>query len=278
MVEGEEGDLARCGMLNVARMEGGIQNGVRTDHDRDPSLNRVNGATSTPIKTEPSPDKGKRPADATDSSKMIQGGPGGVMDMAPQRLGEPEKRSKMNDLPEELVHITQNFMPLDLILTRLAQRSHNELQEKVLELARMKVPSAMTNGNVDSHSVTDDTTRENIDKKAKLLNFAQDLHAKWVKALVISEWSKKSELVSKLIDINTYIFEQRQCFDNAFDNFVNLKRSFQAARLPSPDLKTALQALSTGTAPWMPEVSSVEGCCRVHANLEDSSTLSLHRQ
>lgn len=164
----------------------------------------------------------------------------------------------MNDLPDGIVHITQGFVPLSLLLTRLSQVTHNSLQEKVVELAKMAmpVPSAAVNGNSTPWSnPVDDVSSENVRKKSALLNFAQDMHAKWVKALVIAEWSRKSEMVSKLIDLKFHLDQQRILYDAALDNAVNVKRDLTFARMPSPDLKTALHVLSTGTAPWMPDVS-----------------------
>lgn len=160
----------------------------------------------------------------------------------------------MNDLPEEIVHITHGFVPLSLLLTRLAQVTHNSLQDKMAELAKMPLPATAVNGNSAAGGL-DDSSSENLRKKGNLASFAQDLHGKWLKALVITEWSRKSEMVSKLIDLKFHIDQQRILYDASLDNIVNVKRDLTFARMPSPDLKTALQVLSTGKAPWMPDVS-----------------------
>ncbi|KAH6996613.1 mediator complex subunit MED14-domain-containing protein [Ilyonectria sp. MPI-CAGE-AT-0026] len=165
----------------------------------------------------------------------------------------------MNDLPDEIRHIRQGFIPISLLLTRLAQSTHNSLQDKIADLAKMAVPANALNGNAAfPTSVADDSSSENMKKKAAILNFAQDMHAKWVKALVITEWSRKSEMVSKLIDLKFHIDQQRILFDAALDNIVNVKRDLTFARMPSPDLKTALQVLSTGKAAWMPDLQYIE--------------------
>lgn len=160
-----------------------------------------------------------------------------------------------NGAPDDMiVHITEGFVPLSLLLTRLAQTTHNELQNKVAELAKMPLPAAAVNGN-SAHPAADNTSNENMRKKATLLNFVQEMHGKWVKALVIAEWSRKSEMVSKLIDLKWHIDQQRILYDTMLDQTVHVKRDLTFARMPSPDLKTALQVLSTGSAPWMPDVS-----------------------
>jgi len=162
-----------------------------------------------------------------------------------------DQSSKMDNLPPEIAHITQNFIGIPFLLQRLAQKSHNDLQTKIEELAKILIPQASLNGNAGT---AEDNSEENQNKKANLLHFIQDMHGKWVKALVISEWSRKAGHVSKLIDLNVHINEQLAKYDQGLDFMGHIKRGLYQARLPDPDLKTALQVLSTGQAPWFPEV------------------------
>lgn len=238
-----EDDRVRRVMPAVVTMDNGGQGGARSDHDRDSKANGVNGVGKEVL--------------AKDADAAISGDKGKIV-ATPLAVESPNEQRppKMNDLPDEIVHITEGFVPLSLLLTRLAQSTHNALQEKIVELAKMPVPGATMNGNA-VHPAADDTSNENMKKKAALLNFAQDQHGKWVKALVIAEWSRKSEMVSKLIDLKSHIDQKRILYDIALDQVVNLKRDLTFARIPSPDLKTALQVLSTGSAPWMPDVSTV---------------------
>jgi mediator of RNA polymerase II transcription subunit 14 len=218
-------------MPAVVTMESGGQGGAQSDHGQNPKANGVNGAgTQAPAK------------DAAAAPTQVGDRP---LELRP---------SRMNDLPDEIVHITEGFVPLSLLLTRLAQTTHNSLQDKIVELAKMPTPVGAVNGN-STHPAGDDASNENLRKKSALLNFAQEMHAKWVKALVIAEWSRKSEMVSKLIDLKWHIDQQRILYDTMLDQIVHVKRDLTYARVPSPDLKTALQVLSTGSAPWMPDVS-----------------------
>ena len=248
-------------MPGVVTMDDGAPNGTRTDHDRDALPNGVNGTAGSESAT----GKGKaaEAPDAVKHANIMNGGEVGGSDAERQRqAGESaqksvESSSRMNDLPEEIAHITQGFVPLSLLLTRLAQSTHNSLQDKISELAKMPLPSTATvNGNSNlSSTASDDASNENLRKKGDLLNFIQDQHGRWVQALVITEWSRKSEMVSKLIDLKFHIDQQRILYDHTLDDLANVKRDLSFARMPSPDLKTALQILSTGSAPWMPDVS-----------------------
>lgn len=147
-------------------------------------------------------------------------------------------------LPDEVFHITDNFIPLSAILTRLAQVTHNALQDKIIELGQMPLPPP------DGGSSPD-----NLAKKLALLNFAHDSHTKWVKALVIADWSRKVSKVRKLIDVGNYLNQKKELYRLAIQNLINNKAQLSFARLPSPDFKTALQILSTGQGSWMPDVS-----------------------
>ncbi|KAG5982243.1 hypothetical protein E4U55_002159 [Claviceps digitariae] len=244
-------------------MESSGQNGTRTDHDRVLTTNGVNGGDVVDSRLAGlAKERGSAaPASAGDDSTSLD---------AEERLRRPESdvnaaaaekgRSRMNDLPDEIVHITQGFVPLSLLFTRLAQVSHNALQDKVTELAKMPIAPTVMNGTSSSYSSggPDDTSPDNLRKKGALLQFAQEWHGKWLKALVIAEWSRQSHQVSKLIDLKYHIDQQRMLYDAALDNMINVKRDLAFARMPSPDLKTALQVLSTGTAPWMPDLHYIE--------------------
>ncbi|KAM0459634.1 hypothetical protein ACHAPV_005348 [Trichoderma viride] len=237
-------------------MESGGQNGALSDHHKDSAVNGVNGVKSVDG-SKAAPDKGKAPVTATanNGSDAVNGGAAGGL-----RTDSPgEQVSRMNDLPDEIVHITQGFIPISLLLTRLAQSTHNMIQDKIAELAKMPISTAATNGSTNyTQSAPDDTSMENLKKKGVLLNFIQDMHSKWVKALVITEWSRKASMVSKLIDLKFHVDQQRLLYDAALDNIINVKRDLTYARMPSPDLKTALQILATGKAPWMPDLQYIE--------------------
>ncbi|KAF4122600.1 hypothetical protein GMORB2_6907 [Geosmithia morbida] len=169
---------------------------------------------------------------------------------------------KMNDLPDDIAHITEGFVPLSRLFSRLAQNTHNLLQNKIIELAEKPLPASALNGSAgaahNAATAADDMSNENVRKKEILLKFAQDMHGKWVKALVVAEWSRKASMVSKLIDLKWHTDQQRLLYDIMLDRIVNVKRDLTFARMPSPDLKTALSILSTGSAPWMPDLYYIE--------------------
>jgi len=238
-------------------METPIHNGIRTNHDRDSWINGVNGGS---VKREISPDKGKGIL-----ADMANGGNASIMDVDSEPQGGPvgalttAHYSSMDELPDEIQHITADILPLSLILARLAQYSYKEFQDHILNLAAKPSPQTTANGNASYQSTAlEDASQESLEKKVALLKFTQDLHTRWVKALVIAEWSKKADKVSKLIDIRTHLAIKLEEFNQVFFDLVNTKRQLHWAKVPSPDLKTALEVLSSGEVSWMPEFGYLE--------------------
>lgn len=258
-VERPEGDPKLESMPGVI-MENG-RNGSHTNHDRDQRPNGVNGASHVPEKTQ---EKGKGRAEPqqnmtpisptvpnglngsfVDSSRLQNGGG----DAIPQDLQE-----RFNQLPPEIAHITQGYLPLSKLLSRLAQKTHNDLSSTILELSQMPIPSSAVNGNT-SHMITvEDSSAENLAKKLRMLKFTQDAHTEWTKALVITGWSRRAEDVSRTIDLKIHLDNQTQFYDNAVYDLGEVKKGLIHARLPNPDLPTALEVLTTGKASWMPDV------------------------
>lgn len=228
-------------MPGVVIMENGLHNGLPTNHDRNRDHGQLaNGSTG-------------------DMKAMVNGNGDATMNQ-PQRSPMPSA-SRMNDLPDEIQHITQGFVPLGVLVSRLAQTTHNSLQERITALARIQVsgaPPAMNGNAAHSSSLSDDVTPENLTKKTELLNFIQATHARWVKALVIAAWSRKAEPVSKLIDLYNCINVQKNEYEVGLNSLMNVKRDLTFARLQNPDLKTALQVLATGDASWMPDLNYIE--------------------
>ncbi|KAK3695085.1 mediator complex subunit MED14-domain-containing protein [Podospora appendiculata] len=246
-------------------MENGTHNGVRTNHDRDAWMNGVNGAS---MKREFSPDKGKALANTGSSNTALTNGGDGYridLDSESKRSSSgavaSPGNSRINDLPDEIQHITTDILPLGLLLARLAQWTHARLQDEITTLAAKSIPpaTAAVNGNSNYHFTgAEDTSAESLEKKTYLLNSIQDIHTRWVKALVITEWSKKADQVGRLIDIRSHLASQLELFNANFWELIKVKQDLHWARLPSPDLKTALEVLTSGEVSWMPDLGYLE--------------------
>ncbi|TVY37517.1 Mediator of RNA polymerase II transcription subunit [Lachnellula subtilissima] len=240
-------------------MENGSRNGSHTNHDRDQRLNGLNGASYAMEKG-----KGREEPlqNVTPVSPPIPNGLNTDMAGGRQNGGDgaipKDIEAQLDQLPPEILHITQGYLPLSLLLSRLAQKTHNDLARTITDMAQMALPPAVANGNTSHGMSNDDNSQENLSKKLRLLNFAQDAHTEWTKALIITNWSRRSEDVSKMIDLKIHLDKQKSHYDFAINELMEVKRSLVHARLPNPDLKTALAVLTTGKASWMPELGYIQ--------------------
>ena len=220
-----------------------MQNGVRTNHDR-----HAKPAGASSVSLMPS-----RPAPPLTN--------GGAVPIHPPRPPKSTDPTRMNSLPDEIEHVRNGFIPIRLLLSRLAQRTHNELRDAIVEMARIPVAKQIPNGNsAPSYSprIPNDDSKENLQKKRIILDYAQKQHENWVKALIITNWSRNADDLSKLIDVVQHMYKQHNAYMAVRDTLIENKESFTFARVPSPDLKTALQVLSQGTFPALPDYGFID--------------------
>ncbi|KAG7129270.1 Mediator of RNA polymerase II transcription subunit 14 like protein [Verticillium longisporum] len=185
----------------LINMENGVQNGAHSNHDRDVKVNGGAVAVDSPAAL----DKGKGAAAGT-SDAAAQNGHGDKT-VPPASAQDAQRgtstvslpnRSRMNDLPDEIQHITQGFIPLSTIILRLAQATHDDLEKAIMDAARIKYsPPAINGSATGGGDPPDDSSEANKTRKLTLLKFAQDAHTKWVKALVITDWSRKASTPCK---------------------------------------------------------------------------------
>lgn len=171
-----------------------------------------------------------------------------------------EKTNAFHRLPPEIEHITFGYLPLSKLITRLVQESFNDLTQVIEDMSAMQIQgqsqqsSANYSHNHVNGTASGSTSQVNVQKKLRLLNFAQDRRAQFIKLLVLSQWSRQAGDVSKAIDLKVWLDRQRALYDDAGGWMGELKRNLGPAKMPNPDLQTSLEVLSTGKASWLPDV------------------------
>ena len=158
------------------------------------------------------------------------------------------------ELPPEILHITEGYLPLSRLITRLAQDTFNGMTDTITEMAEMQPQQPKVPGYLNGVSPSQ-LAQINVNKKTKLWDFAQDRRAKFIKILVLSQWARQAELVGKVIDLNYWMNVQKANYNDATNWIGRLKAIVEPMKVPSPDLETALSALSTGKADWISDVS-----------------------
>ena len=167
---------------------------------------------------------------------------------------------QLAQLPPEIRHIASEFYhPLWKMLVRIAQECYNELSEVVTSMAEMPPDvypnGSMSNGmggHVNGNLVSSEANKQ---KKLKLLKFAQEQRGKFIKLLVLTDWGRRSSVdVCKLVDLFQWTKDQQYSIDSVDFQMLNIKMESNRLRQANPDIRTALEVLSTGKAAWIPDV------------------------
>ncbi|KAL8738750.1 MAG: hypothetical protein Q9181_000505 [Wetmoreana brouardii] len=154
----------------------------------------------------------------------------------------------LGQLPPEIEHITFGYLPISALVSRLVQETFNGFNDVINELSESSIPQI--NGAAPAN-----TSQANANKKLRLMSFSQERRAQFIKILVLLQWSRQAESMSKVIDLKVWLDGQRRLFDDACNWMGELKRLIGLERTPNPDLKTALEALSLGKAPRLPDLN-----------------------
>ena len=124
-------------------------------------------------------------------------------------------------LPPEIEHITTGYVPLAALIPRLVQETFNGLTEVIDEMAELDPsPSSrdaqihhvapQLNGAGPGAADLSPSSQVNVQKKLRMLNFAQDRRAQFIKILVLSQWSRQAIPIGKVIDLTCWLDLQKR--------------------------------------------------------------------
>lgn len=143
--------------------------------------------------------------------------------------------------PVPLPHITNNIIPLHNILKFHSQEAYKAV---VTVLENLAAQNSAADGSLDS-----------LRKKALLTQIIQ-LREDFVKIYTLTKWAVNSKDVGKCIDLLSWLRQQEFTFDQLGFQLHALN-SFSGAKLPNPDLHTALEVLFKGR-PQLPSYGYVK--------------------
>lgn len=147
-------------------------------------------------------------------------------DAAAQRRMGHGRRAELEIRAPRLPKIAQGFVPLSLLIRRLVQDSFNELQLMM---------DSITSAGMSSE-----------EKKTRILKYATVMRKQFIKMLVLVKWANDAGAVSDVIDLKAWLDGQHRVFDNVVFVLCEIRRQLGLARIPNPDLETAIEVLSTG--------------------------------
>lgn len=155
--------------------------------------------------------------------------------------------------PEEVLHLVDDahYLPMATIVGRSAQNCWNSLYDLVDQLSAISIPAQSADPGRPQSIIqhTNNQTKLNLEKKDRILNFAADQKAIFVKLLVLLQWSKNVRDVSKTISLNFWFHEQRSAYDQVCAQLFEVKAKAAAWQTPNPDIRTAGEILSLQRAP-----------------------------
>lgn len=168
--------------------------------------------------------------------------------------------TRITEMPPEIQHITQDFIPLAKLINRSVQQTFNGLTELVNELADTEAEqisqSIQVNGRPIPNGVpASHQSEKSRHEKKRIVEWADDQRKWFIKLLVLSQWSRSVGDIGKVIDLYAWINSQKFQYEMAAFSMGELRRNLAAAQLPNPDLATALEVLSTGKVSALPDVS-----------------------
>ncbi|OQO12428.1 hypothetical protein B0A48_03070 [Cryoendolithus antarcticus] len=140
---------------------------------------------------------------------------------------------------------------LGKMLERLAQFCMTDLTALVDELEEMPVqPSAIP---INGMTVVEDTDEVSLTKKRKIMDFAREQRDRFIRALVISDFSRNADDVANVIDVNLHLRKNDFAVAESIKSIGQLKLDSAQAKQPNPNIELAMELLSTGKTLSAPE-------------------------
>ncbi|KPI40035.1 Mediator of RNA polymerase II transcription subunit 14 [Cyphellophora attinorum] len=150
--------------------------------------------------------------------------------------------------PEDALYRVSDahYLPMATLVGRTAQNCWNDLYQLVDQLSDIAIPAQSADpGRPLSYSLqSNNQTKANLDKKDRILNFASEQKAVFIKLLVLLQWSKNVQDVSKTISLNWWLQEQRDAYSAACNLLYTFKFIATSWQTPNPDIRTAGEILS----------------------------------
>ena len=162
----------------------------------------------------------------------------------------------VGQLPPEIEHITFGYTPLSTLVSRLVQETFNGLTDVINDMSEMSPPHTSQNAPPNHFHAqvngSGEPSQSNVQKKLRMLNFAGDRRAQFIKILILSKWARRADEVGKVIDLNVWGRQRLQEYQDCIAWMGELKRRLVPLKDPNPDIKTAIEVLSLGKATWVP--------------------------
>jgi mediator of RNA polymerase II transcription subunit 14 len=164
--------------------------------------------------------------------------------------------SGLEQAPIELLQLVgrEHYLPMSTMIARTAQICWNDLSSLVDQLSTQPVTQQSSDPSRPLYGSANNQSKTNLDKKDRILTFAESQKAIFIKLLVLLQWAKNSDDVSKTVNLNYWLQNQRSLFFRVRDALAELKTEALNYQVPNPDLTTAGKVLSLEKATSFPDI------------------------
>lgn len=163
--------------------------------------------------------------------------------------------SSLLDLPPEIIHSLDGFIPLPQLIERVCQQSFLDFTDLIDKTSEMTVDN-LNGSHPGVNGVGSQDSDMNQKKKLLWLDWVNSNREKFIKLMVLSQWTRTNGVsIQKLIALMGWANTQNRGYELAAHDIGDLKIRLYDFRAKNPDISTALEILATGKDSRYPDVS-----------------------
>ncbi|KAF2170675.1 hypothetical protein M409DRAFT_19491 [Zasmidium cellare ATCC 36951] len=149
-----------------------------------------------------------------------------------------------------------NNKSMGTLIDRLAQACFEDLNSTLQKMADTPVEPRSGQPNGITQPSTD-SSEASLSKKRTFMDFANGQRDRFIKTLVLSDWARSSDEMSRLVDIKV-MFDQRDAMQKFAINFIgHVKRDVNQIKIPNPNIDLAMELLAAGKASKLPHLGYI---------------------
>jgi mediator of RNA polymerase II transcription subunit 14 len=146
---------------------------------------------------------------------------------------------------------------LGLLMDRVASQCYFDLNTTLTEMDAVPTEPQHHQANGIMAHTGQDASESSMKKKRLLMDWASTQRERFIKTLVLADWSRNEEDVSRLLDVKVWQDKQNFAHGNSTQSIANTKNNMIAAKMPNPNIEGAMEVLATAKASWVPHLGYI---------------------
>ncbi|KAF2864158.1 MED14-domain-containing protein [Piedraia hortae CBS 480.64] len=149
---------------------------------------------------------------------------------------------------------TDSNRSLGKLVERVAQQCYYDLSDTLNKMSDLGTGDA---GGSAPNAGPEDTSVVSVAKKRLLMEFAQQQRDRFIKTLVLMDWSKNADDMAKLIDLKVWFDKQRWAAPMALTSIIQLQHKMEAFQVPQPNIEGAMEVMVMGEVQGWPDLGYI---------------------